>query len=91
MTKRTTICDYAGNELRKNDLINYPSRTGNRVRAADAIILRTYVVRGPLGRLVPMLKVAPTGCESSFVKRLSMREEHIGAEHVRLITPGEEL
>lgn len=91
MTVRKCISDYAGNPLWAGDLITYSSRTGNRVRAADAIVLKTTTKRGPLGRLIPMLLVQPTGCESSFVKRRSMRAEWIGAEHVRLITPGEEL
>jgi hypothetical protein len=35
-----------------------------------------------------MLKVQPTGQESGFVMRKSLRAEWIEVDHVRLITPG---
>lgn len=40
------------------------------------------------GRLRGMLRVRPTGVESGFSKRRSLRREWISSEHVRLILPG---
>ncbi|MGW1839823.1 hypothetical protein [Streptomyces sp. NPDC002067] len=39
------------------------------------------------GRLRAMLRVIPTGAESGFTKRRSLRKEWISAEHVRLVMP----
>lgn len=88
MTVRRIVSDYAGADLNKGDLVTYSSRTGNRVRCSDAIVVRTTTKKGPLGRRIPTLIVQPTGIESGFVKRASLRREEIGAEHVRLIEPG---
>lgn len=86
MAKRRVVCDYAGNELFPGDLVNYAARTGNRVRVTDAIIERV-TTRRVGGRVVPMLKVRPTGHESGFVRRRSYRAEWVYTEHVRLIAP----
>ncbi|MFJ8386235.1 hypothetical protein ACIQ9Q_17255 [Streptomyces sp. NPDC094438] len=84
MARRGVVTDYAGEELYPGDLINYAARQGNRVRVSDALVLKvTAVLEG--GRLRPMLKVQPTGTESGFAKRRTMRAEWISAEHVRLI------
>ncbi|MFE9256520.1 hypothetical protein [Streptomyces sp. NPDC006879] len=82
--KRGVVTDYAGEELYPGDLINYAARQGNRVRVSDAIIERVTAVLVD-GRLRPMLKVQPTGTESGFAKRRTMRAEWISAEHARLI------
>ncbi|WP_225448337.1 hypothetical protein [Streptacidiphilus sp. P02-A3a] len=85
--KRGIITDYAGEELYPGDLVAYAARQGNRVRVTDAVILKvTTSLEG--GRLRPMLKVSPTGTESGFTARRSLRAEWISAEHVRLIQPG---
>ena len=86
MAIRRVVSDYAGNQLRAGDLINYSARVGNRVRATDAIIIKTTTQRVG-GRLQPMLLVRPTGVESGFVPRTSQRTEHVSTEHVRLIIP----
>ncbi|MFE7467441.1 hypothetical protein ACFU6R_25515 [Streptomyces sp. NPDC057499] len=86
MGKRGVITDYAGEELYPGDLVAYAARQGNRVRLADALVRRvTARIEG--GRLRPMLLVRPTGIESGFTKRRSLRSEWISAEHVRLILP----
>lgn len=87
MGKRGVVTDYAGEELYSGDLVAYSARQGNRVRMTDAII-RKVTARQEGGRLRPMLLVMPTGTESGFTKRRSMRAQWIAAEHVRLITPG---
>jgi len=87
MARRSVVCDYAGEEIYPGDLVCYAARQGNRVRMTDAIVLRTYVKRIN-GRLVPWMDVQPTGDESGFIKRRSMRAEDVAVEHVRLIQPG---
>lgn len=86
MGKRGVVTDYGGEELYRGDLVTYAARQGNRVRMADAIIDRV-TTRLVDGRLRPMLRVRPTGTESGFAKRRSLRKEWITTEHVRLIIP----
>jgi hypothetical protein len=84
VAKRGTVTDYAGEELYRGDMVAYAVRQGNRVRMSDALVLKvTAVLEG--GRLRPMLHVQPTGVESGFTKRRSLRTEWISAEHVRLV------
>lgn len=82
--RRGIVTDYAGEELHEGDLISYASRCENRVRMADAVILEVRMETFK-GRLIPFLKVQPTGMESGFTKRKVQREVEIMAEHVRLI------
>lgn len=89
MGKRGVVTDYAGEELYPGDLIAYAARQGNRVRMTDATVERV-TARNVGGRLVPMLKVRPTGVESGFTARRKIRAQWIGAEHARLIVPGED-
>ncbi|MFH8593078.1 hypothetical protein ACH4OW_23850 [Streptomyces sp. NPDC017056] len=86
MGKRGVVADYGGEELYRGDLVAYAARQGNRVRMADAIIDKV-TTRLVDGRLRAMLRIAPTGTESGFAKRRSLRKEWISAEHVRLIIP----
>ncbi len=86
MGKRGVVADYGGEELYRGDLVAYAARQGNRVRMADAIVDKV-TTRLVDGRLRPMLRVRPTGTESGFAKRRSLRREWITAEHVRLIIP----
>lgn len=86
MSRRRTVCDYSGQELYKGDLICYSSRQGNRVRMTDAIILDVTTKRVD-GRVLPYLKVRPTGFDSGFIPRRSLRIEEVSTEHVRLVTP----
>lgn len=87
MSKRGQITDYAGDEIYAGDLVAYAARRGNMVRMTDALVLKAT---GKLvgGKVRPMLKVQPTGDESGFVKRKTLRSEWIEVDHVRLITPG---
>lgn len=84
MSKRGTVTDYAGEALYSGDLINYASRRENGVRASDAIVRKIYFVRVE-GRKFPMLRVQPTGTDSGFEPRKSLRVEHVAATHVRLL------
>lgn len=81
------MCDYAGEPLYAGDLIVYAARRGNRVRMTDATI-KQVTARKTGGRLVPLLRVLPTGDESGFSKRKSRRQVWVSAEHVRLLIPG---
>ncbi|MBZ4319548.1 hypothetical protein [Streptomyces huiliensis] len=80
------VTDYGGEELYRGDLIAYAARQGNRVRMADAIVDKV-TTRLVDGRLRGMLRVRPTGIESGFAKRRSLRKEWISSEHVRLVIP----
>jgi hypothetical protein len=82
--KRGTVTDYAGEALYTGDLINYAARRENGVRASDAIVREIYFVRVE-GRKFPMLKVQPTGTDSGFEPRKTLRAEHVAATHVRLL------
>lgn len=88
MGRRGVVTDYAGEEIRKGDLVVYAARQENRVRMTDARVEKV-TTRLAGGRLIPMLKVKPTGDESGFTQRVSMRTVWIAAEHVRLILPSE--
>lgn len=90
MGKRGVVTDYAGEELYAGDLIAYAARHGNRVRLSDAVVHKV-TTRKFGGRLVPMLLVQPTGCESGFTARRSGRKVWISSEHARLIAPHHEL
>lgn len=87
MSRRRTVSDYAGNEIWPGDLINSSSRRGNRVRAADYIVLKVTTIRAA-GRVLPELHVLPTGSESGFSPRRSPRIERISNEHARVLIPG---
>lgn len=84
MGKRGVVTDYAGEELYRGDLVAYAARQANRVRMSDAIVLDVTAVLVK-GRLLPMLRVQPTGTESGFTARKSLRPCWIAAEHVRLV------
>lgn len=86
MAKRGHVTDYAGEGLRRGDLINYATRYGNRVRASDAII-EDIEIRRAYGKLLPFLLVQPTGVDSGdgLGERLTLRKEWISTEHVRLL------
>lgn len=88
MGKRGVVTDYAGEELYKGDLVAYAARQGNRVRVTDAVV-REATAKLVDGRLRPMLLVEPTGVESGFVKRTTLRAEWVSTEHVRLIEPAQ--
>lgn len=87
MAKRGIVTDYAGEGLAPGDLITYCARESNRVRSADAWVLRVYIEKFK-GRCIPFLLIQVTGAESGFSRRKSMRKLTIGVEHVRLIEPG---
>lgn len=87
MAERGSVTDYAGEELFPGDLIAYAARHGTRVRMTDARIEKVLIVREGT-HVVPVLKVKPTGSESGFKARKTLRTEWIYAEHVRLIRSG---
>ncbi|AFU62222.1 hypothetical protein TG1_27 [Streptomyces phage TG1] len=84
MATRSTVTDYAGEALYRGDLITYATRCGTRVRAADAII-REIEIRYAYGKALPFLKVQPTGTDSGWEERKTLRQEWISTEHVRLL------
>lgn len=89
MGKRGNIHDFTGAEVREGDTIVYSARRGNGVRMTEAVVLETYTEKYK-GRVLPMLKVRPTGNESGFVKRASFAVQHIAAEHFAVTVPAED-
>ncbi|MER6051034.1 hypothetical protein ABT168_26880 [Streptomyces sp. NPDC001793] len=76
MAKRGHIHDFTGQEIREGDTLVYAARRGNSVRMVEAAVLRTYT-ENHKGRILPMLKVKPTGNESGWVKRSTFRVETV--------------
>jgi hypothetical protein len=95
--KRGSICDYAGDEIHKDDLVAYSARVGNRTRMTDAIVLEVTTkiapVEGVGNVLVAVLKVQPTGIDSGWGlgARRSLAPQWITAEHVRLLRTNAEI
>ncbi|MGW1547488.1 hypothetical protein [Streptomyces sp. NPDC002346] len=81
---RTPLTDFTGAEIRPGKLISYATRRGNRVRQTEAVVLETKTNRAA-GRVVPELKVRPTGRESGISSRKTLGIQTIGAEHVVVI------
>ncbi|MEV5319129.1 hypothetical protein AB0K92_15990 [Streptomyces sp. NPDC052687] len=87
---KAKLTDFTGAEIRPGVVIAYPSRQGNRVRNSEAVVLETMSDRST-GRVVPMLKVRPTGRDSGFIARKTLAVQKVSAEHVVVIadTKGE--
>ncbi|MFB7919373.1 hypothetical protein [Streptomyces sp. NPDC056061] len=81
---KTRLTDFTGAEIRKDKLIVYATRRGNRVRQTEAVVLETMSDRRA-GRVVPRLKVQPTGRDSGFSARSTLEPQYIGTEHVVVI------
>ena len=83
---KSPATDISGVPITKGALIVYAARHNNRVRLAEAEVTDVYTERYK-GRVIPFLKVQPTGNESGFVKRATMREITITTEHVAVTAP----
>lgn len=87
---KARLTDFTGAEIRPGSVIAYPTRQGNRVRTTEAVVLETMSDK-TTGRVVPMLKVRPTGRDSGFIARKTLKAQKVSAEHVVVIgeTEGE--
>ncbi|MFB7114070.1 hypothetical protein [Streptomyces sp. NPDC056291] len=87
---KTDLTDFTGAVIRPGVVVAYPTRRGNRVRNTEAVVTETMSDRST-GRVVPKLKVIPTGRESGISARKTLTTQTIGAEHVVVIadTQGE--
>ncbi|MDH6625765.1 hypothetical protein M2271_003576 [Streptomyces sp. LBL] len=81
---KTDLTDFTGAVIKPGRLIAYPTRRGNRVRNTEAVVLETLSDKSS-GRVVPKLKVVPTGRESGVSGRKTLQQQTIGAEHVVVI------
>ncbi|MEU7243382.1 hypothetical protein [Streptomyces sparsogenes] len=81
---KARLTDFTGAEIRPGRLIAYPTRQGNVVRNTEAVVLETLSDKST-GRVVPMLKVRPTGRDSGFIARKTTTVQKIAAEHVVVI------
>ncbi|MFJ1704516.1 hypothetical protein [Streptomyces sp. CB03911] len=83
---KSPATDIAGVPITPGAVIVYAARLNNRVRLAEGVVTRvSSALVG--GRVVPFLRVRPTGNESGFVKRRCMREVNITTEHVAVTVP----
>jgi hypothetical protein len=87
---KARLTDFTGAEIRAGVVVAYPTRQGNVVRNSEAVVLETLSDRST-GRVVPMLKVRPTGRDSGFIARKTLSVQKVSAEHVVVIgdTKGE--
>lgn len=85
---KTDLTDFTGATIRPGRLIAFPTRRGNRVRNTEAVVLETMSDKKS-GRVVPKLKVRPTGRESGVSGRKTLTTQIIGAEHVVVIGDAE--
>lgn len=86
---KARLTDFTGAEIRPGVVIAYPTRQGNRVRTSEAVVLETLSDKST-GRVVPMLKVKPTGRDSGFIARKTLTSQKVSAEHVVVIADTEE-
>jgi len=87
---KASLTDFTGAVIKPGSLIAFPTRKGNRVRNTEAVVLETLSDRSS-GRVVPKLKVRPTGRESGISARKTLTVRTVGAEHVVVIGETEEV
>ncbi|WP_329168343.1 hypothetical protein OG709_30025 [Streptomyces sp. NBC_01267] len=78
---KARLTDFTGAEIRAGKVIAYPTRQGNVVRNSEAIVLETMSDKST-GRVVPMLRVQPTGRDSGFIARSTVTPQTIATTHV---------
>jgi hypothetical protein len=81
---KARLTDFTGAEIRPGSVIAYPTRQGNVVRNSEAIVLETRSDKST-GRVVPVLRVRPTGRDSGFIARKTLAVQTVAAEHVVVI------
>ncbi|MFE5828706.1 hypothetical protein ACFQ8W_00295 [Streptomyces sp. NPDC056508] len=86
---KSRLNDFTGAEIVPGAIIAYPTRQGNMVRNSEGVVLETLSDKST-GRVVPMLKVKPTGRDSGFIARKTLSVQKVSAEHVVVIGMQEE-
>jgi hypothetical protein len=81
---KARLTDFTGAEIRPGVVVSYASRRGNRVAQVEAVVIETRS-RKQAGRVVPVLKVRPTGRESGISGRKTLAIQTVGAEHAVVI------
>ncbi|BDM70576.1 hypothetical protein HEK616_40630 [Streptomyces nigrescens] len=81
---KSRLCDFTGAEIRVGSMIAYPTRQGNVVRNTEAKVLERLTDKST-GRVVPKLRVQPTGRDSGFIARQTLTPQVIAAAHVVVI------
>ncbi|MFJ5103208.1 hypothetical protein [Streptomyces sp. NPDC088554] len=81
---KTRLTDFTGAEIRPDRVVAYATRRGNRVRMTEAIVMETMSDKRA-GRVIPRLKVQPTGRDSGFSARSTLVPQYVSAEHVVVI------
>ncbi|MFI2213004.1 hypothetical protein [Streptomyces sp. NPDC020141] len=86
---RSRITDFTGAEIRENSIIAFPTRQGNTVRNSEAVV-KEILRETHRGRIIPMLRVRPTGRESGHDRRLTLTARVVSTEHVVVIGDAKE-
>ncbi|MEW1551391.1 hypothetical protein [Streptomyces tsukubensis] len=81
---KARLTDFTGAEIHPGAVIAYPTRQGNRVRNSEAVVVELTSDKST-GRVVPMLKIKPTGRDSGFIARKTLAVQRVSAEHVVVI------
>ncbi|WP_328967930.1 hypothetical protein [Streptomyces sp. NBC_00239] len=86
---KARLTDFTGAEIHVGAVIAYPTRQGNVVRNSEGVVLELHSNKST-GRVVPMLRVRPTGRDSGFIARKTLAVQTVSAEHVVVIGEAEE-
>lgn len=85
---KSRLTDFTGAEIRVGSTIAYPTRQANVVRNTEAKVLERISDKST-GRVVPKLRVQPTGRDSGFIARKTLDAQVIAAAHVVVIADPE--
>lgn len=76
--------DFTGAEIYPGRVVAYATRQGNVVRMSEAVVLELQSNKST-GRVIPELKVKPTGRDSGFIARKTLTMQTVAADRVVVI------
>jgi hypothetical protein len=87
---KARLTDFTGAEIRPGGLVSYATRQGNVVRLSEGVVLELESNKAT-GRVIPMVKVQPTGRDSGFIARKTLTVQTVAADRMVVIgdTKGE--
>jgi hypothetical protein len=87
---KARLTDFTGAEIRPGVVVSYSSRQGNVVRLSEGVVLELESNKAT-GRVVPLVKVKPTGRDSGFIARKTLAVQTVAADRMVVIvdTQGE--
>lgn len=81
---KARLTDFTGAEIRPDRVVVYSSRQGNVVRLSEAVVLELQSDKST-GRVIPMVKVRPTGRDSGFIARKTLTTQTVAADRLVVI------